>query len=104
MIRNMFLAVFILSWAVGAFGFDVITSAKVTQIDEWDTGFTKVIIDKPTSCGNSYFWMLRTMDNYDSYMARILTALVAGREVRITERSPAHCDGAHLYNPRIGIM
>ncbi len=105
MIKKYFISVIMfMLWATGALAFDVITRAKVTQIDEWDTGYTKVTIDSNTSCGNSYFWMARSMEDYDLYMARALTALVAGRQIRITERAPAWCTGVHLYNPRIGIM
>lgn len=97
-------AVITLVWTTNALSFDTTTKAKVTYIDEWDTGYTKVTINKNTSCGNSYFWMLRTMKDYDLYMARVLAALVSGRQIRITERAPAFCQGVHLYNPRIGVM
>ena len=94
----------LMTWASSATSFEVTTIANVTSIDEWDIGFTKVVINKNTSCGNNYFWMLRTMNNYDLYMARVLAALISGRQIRVAERTPAYCDGVHLYNPRIGVM
>lgn len=86
------------------FAFDVTTTAKVVYIDEWDTGYTKVELDKPTSCGGTWFWMHRDMEGYNIYTSRVLAALMSGREIRITERAPATCTDQHLYNPRIGSM
>jgi len=90
--------------ATNVMAFDETTEAKVLYIDESDPGFTKIAIDKYTSCGAKWFWMLRTEDNYNVYMARVLTALVTDRTIRINERPPGKCKDIHLYNPRIGIM
>jgi hypothetical protein len=91
-------------FSAAAFGFDTVTVAKVTYIDEWDVGYTQVKLDSPTSCGSTWFWMSRTMPDYNLYMARILAAQLADRQIRIAERSPAYCDGSALYNPRVGVM
>ena len=85
-----------------AFAFDVTTIAKVVYIDEWDVSYTRIEIDKPTSCGGTWIWMQRNMENYDMYLSRALAALMAGREIRVTERAPAYCENQHLYNARIG--
>jgi hypothetical protein len=82
---------------------DATTIAKVLYIDEWDTGYTKVQIDKPTACGGSWLWIARGSPDYNLYMARVMTALVADRAIRISERAPAFCEAPHLYNPRIGM-
>ncbi len=87
-----------------AMGFDTVTVAKVVYIDEWDVGYTRIQLDSPTSCGGTWIWMLRTMPDYNLYMARALTALVSDRQIRITERTPAYCETLSLYNPRIGVM
>jgi hypothetical protein len=91
-------------WISEAFGFDVVTVANVQYIDEWDVGYTKIQLDQPTSCGGNWIWMSRQMDGYDLYIGRALAALMAGRAIRITERAPAYCNGASLYNARIGNM
>jgi len=90
--------------SANAMSFDVTTVAKVVNIDEFDTGYTRVQIDTTNSCGGTWFWMARDMPNYNVYMARVLAALVAESQIRITERAPAWCDGNHLYNPRVGSM
>lgn len=106
--KNVFAMIGLVSayilWTTDAMSFDVTTVAHVQYIDEWDVAYTRVQIDQPTSCGSSLFWMNRNNEEYNLYMARVLAALVAGREIRITERSPAYCSGGHLYNPRVGNM
>jgi hypothetical protein len=92
-----------LAWSAAGYGFNVVTTAKVVHIDEWDTGYTRVQIAAPNSCGGTWFWMDRSMPGYNLYMARVLTALMADRPIRIVERAPAYCEGTDLYNPRIGV-
>lgn len=99
-----FLAGVLFVWTTSVMAFDVTTEAKVVYIDEFDTAYTRVAIDKATSCGNNWFWMHRDMTGYDQYMARVLTAFVADKKIRINERAPGWCGDKHLYNPRIGIM
>ena len=95
--------IFLTFLSFGAFGFNVTTEAKVVYIDEFDVYFTRIELDSPTSCGSKRIFMARTQANYDTYLARALTALVAGRYIRIAEREPGYCNGGHLYGPRIGI-
>lgn len=94
----------LLALSAPALSFDTVTVAKVAYIDEWDVGFTRIQLTSPTSCGNPVIWMNRTEDNYKLYLARVLAALAADRQIRIAERAPAYCDGGSLYNPRIGVM
>ena len=104
-LRKIFVSLFLgCSLPMAAMSFDTVIVAKVISIDEWDTGFTKVTIDKTTSCGSNWFWVHRPMDGYNLYLTRVLTAMVADKQIRIVERAPAWCDGGDLYNPRIGIM
>jgi len=93
-----------MAWSVNVMGFDVTTYAKVVSIDEVDVMYTRVGISKATSCGATWFWMARSMTDYNLYMARVLTALVSDRTIVINERNPAWCGDVHLYNPRIGIQ
>jgi hypothetical protein len=102
--KILYLITIFIVWSTNVMSFDVTTIAKVVYLDEWDTGYTRVQIDSPTSCGGTWFWMARDMGNYNLYMARVLAALASDREIRIAERAPAWCTDTHLYNPRIGNM
>jgi hypothetical protein len=102
--KALYLIIAALALSAPGYGFDGVITAKVVYIDEWDTGYTRVQIDSPSSCGSMLFWMDRSMTGYNVYMARVLAALTAHRPIRIAERAPGYCDGTHLYNPRIGIM
>jgi hypothetical protein len=101
--RMFYLVLAAMAFYSTAMGFETLTIAKVVNIDEYDSGFTRIQIESPTSCGSTLIWMSRTMPDYNLYMSRTLAALVSDRAVRIVERAPAYCDGQYLYNPRIGV-
>ena len=93
----------LLALSLKANAVETVTLAKVLYIDEWDTGFTRVQLDRPTACGGNGFWVTRTNPNYNLYMTRVLAALTADRMIRIVERAPAVCQAPDLYDPRIGV-
>jgi hypothetical protein len=96
-------SLFILTINVSAYAFDVTTRAKVISINEHDIGYTQVKLDKNTDCGASWYFVSRSHVDYDRYMTRVLTALVADKEIIIEERASGWCTAPNLYNPRVGL-